>query len=154
MAQVDLTTILHHLANNLYWGVVKSEKRMTGRTTVYSKLVGEEMGTLFFKMLEQFGIIIEPKETPLQTIEAFMELAKESGVFSPEDVEVNKNNAELDVTIKNCPFSITCSKLVAEGISEFGCLQLAILTLAGKKAGNEFTGKATIKPGACNLHFR
>ncbi len=153
MAGIDLSIILHHLTNNLFWGVVKSEKRVTGRTTVYSKMVGEEMGTLFLKLLEQYGIILEPKETPLQTIEAFLEIAEESGIFSPEDIQIVKNNTELDLTVKNCPFSIACSRLVQEGISNFGCLILAILTIAGKKAAKEFTGKASIQPGDCKLHF-
>lgn len=153
MAEIDLSIILHHLANNLYWGVVKSEKRMTGRTIVYSKMVGEEMSTLFLKMLEQFGIVIEPKATPIQTIEASLEVLKESGIFSPNEVDVKVNNSEMELIIKNCPFSIACSKLIQEGISDFGCIQLAIFSQVAKKSAKEFTGKTTIQPGNCKLHF-
>ncbi len=154
MNQIDPVMTLKQLTSNLFWGVVKAEKRMTGRTTVYSKMVSENMAILLFKLLEQFGITIPPAATALEAIETFMAAAMESGIFSPAAVEVHKNNNELNIIIKTCPFSSGCSKLINEGISNFSCPQMALISVAAQKFAEHFTEKTTIQPGSCVLHFK
>lgn len=153
MNQIDPVITLKQLTSNLFWGVVKSEKRITGRTTIYSKMVSENMAILLFKCLEQFGITVPPAKTAIEAIETFIAVAIENGIFLPEAIEILKNNNELHITIKTCPFSCGCTKLINEGIVNFSCPQRAIISVATQKFAEHFTEKTTIQPGNCVLHF-
>jgi hypothetical protein len=153
MAGVDQLTLLYNLANDLFWGIVKAEKRMTGRTTIYTKMVAEELSTMFIGALEEFGVKFESKADPLSTILHNLEILKAIGVYAPEDIESACNDKNLHLTVKKCPFSMSCSKLIGEEIKEFGCVQMAIFNSLGKKSGTDLKGKSVNEPGNCQIDF-
>jgi hypothetical protein len=123
--------MLTDMANALLLGVLKGEKKITGRMAVYSRLVAEEASRMLLKCLAEVGIEIEPHENPFQTIMQQLESLDAAGVIARDDLEVQPQVERIGFTVRRCLFESTCAKIIQEGVKEFPCFQMSFWAIIG-----------------------
>ncbi|MCI0511842.1 hypothetical protein L0128_01350 [candidate division KSB1 bacterium] len=153
MADVTHTSMLTDLANALLLGALKGEKKITGRTAVYSRLVAEEASRMFLKFLTQAGIQLEVLETPWQTILQSVTTLATAGIIARADLDIQPQSECIDFTVKRCLFEATCARMIQDGIKEFPCFQMAFWAMIGEKSGQKLRGKSVNHPGQCQFEL-
>ncbi|MBD3288129.1 hypothetical protein GF337_04940 [candidate division KSB1 bacterium] len=149
MANLDPVQIDINLINFFIYGLVKAEMKTTRRTNIISKATFAEAAKKLEEYLVQKGITVKRGETPEQTIENYISVHEQSGLFSRDDFVIEKKENAIQIKVLNCPFQDGSGRLIKEGINRFGCFQMEILRRYIDPEGKKYQFQIENDPGNC-----
>lgn len=151
MPKIEREQLLYLLSNCLIYGTAKAEMKLTGISTVMSRMSVDYSVALHIELLKSMGLDFEVSPDPFQTIENFKKMNVEADLIKAEDFIISQTGDKLTVTAPNCLYKLGCSHLVAEGIKEFGCNINVSVFNAAKASGKRVLCRSINDPGNCKI---
>lgn len=151
MPKIERQQLLYLLANCLIYGTAKAEMKLTGISTVMSRMSVDYSIQLHFELLKNAGADFEVTPDPFTTLENFKKMNIDVGLIKEEDFILTNTPEKITVTAPNCLYKLGCSHLVAEGIKEFGCNINVSVYNAVKASGKKITSRSINDPGNCKI---
>lgn len=151
MANIEKSEYVEAIVDSLTFGIAKAENRMTGKSTVISRLAINELLELLMKWFYDTGITFKVTSDPVETLGNYLDVLLQSGLLTEDQISQETNENEVIITFKKCPYATACSDLIEEGISEFGCLRGASLLMAMMKSGKRVAAQYKNDPGNCRV---
>ncbi len=151
MPKIEREQLLYLLANCLIYGTAKAELKLTGVSTVLSRMSVDYGGAMQIEMLKSLGLDYEVTPDPFQMIDNFKKIIVDAGLIKPEDFLIEAGSDKLTITASNCPYKLGCSHLVAEGIKEFSCNINVSASNVAKASGKKVIGRSVNDPGNCKI---
>ncbi len=149
MANMDPVKLQNYLINFFIYGLVKAELKTTRRTNIISRATFAEAAKRIKTYISKKGITVEPGETPEQTIENYISAHDKAGLFSKDDFIVKKEDSQIQIKVLDCPFLDGTTKLINDGIENFGCLRMEDLRQYIDPDGKNYNFQIKNDPKKC-----
>ena len=149
MANLDPVQLHNYLINFFIYGLVKAEVKTTKRTNVISKATFTEAAKKIEAYMKDKGLTVERGETPEQTIENYISVYDNAGLFSKDDFIVEKKDDQIQIKVLDCPFLGGTTKLIEDGIENFGCFRMEDLRQYIDPDGKKYNFKVKNDPKKC-----
>ena len=149
MANLDPVRLYNYLINFFIYGLVKAEIKTTRRTNVISKATFAEAVKKIEAYMTSKGITVARGETPEQTIENYISVYDNAGLFSKDDFIVEKKDGQIQIKVLDCPFLDGTTKLIKDGIENFGCLRMEDLRQYIDPDGKNYNFQIKNDPKKC-----
>lgn len=149
MATIDKFEYMKVVVDGLTYGIAKAENRLTGKSTVISRLAINGLVELLLESFKDFGITFDVTDDPIETLDNYIDVLLKSGLLSEDQFTKETNDDNVTITFTKCPYSIACNDLIKDGITEFGCLRGASLWGAMMKSGKRIATRYVNDPGNC-----
>ncbi len=151
MAHIEKAEYLKVVIDALTYGIAKAENRLTGKSTVISRLATNGLVELLLESFKDFGITFDETDDPIEILNNYIEVLIKSGLLSEDQFIKETNDDNVTITFTKCPYSTACTDLIKDGITEFGCLRGASLWGAMMKSGKRITTQYANDPGNCKV---
>lgn len=151
MTELNFNAFLSSVMSSYIYGMLKAEAKITGKSSVLSRIAGEEFALKMIELIAQHGIEPVPGTTAFEWIESYINFLYESGLLPKDAFKLEKKEDTMSIIACNCPYAPACNALLEEGFKSFGCAQSGALIALAKKAGNRLNAEVAICPGECKI---
>lgn len=151
MQKIDPVQVMYLLVNSLIYGMAKAELKLTGKSTVLSRMSVDFANESYLGNLKKFGFIYEITPDPYETLLNYKQLNIDYGIIQSEDFSIERDGNIISFVSSKCPYMTGCGRLVAEGVKEFNCNICASVIAAAKPSGKRLVGRVINDPGQCKI---
>jgi predicted RNA-binding Zn-ribbon protein involved in translation (DUF1610 family) len=151
MTELNFNSFLSSVMSSFIYGMLKAEAKITGKSSVLSRIAGEEFALKMIELIGHHGIEPARGTTAFEWVESYINFLYAAGLLPNDAFQIEKNEKTMTITAGHCPYAPACNALLDEGFTSFGCAQCGALTALAKKACNRLNSEVSINPGQCKI---